>query len=122
MKLSDILESIDASRKVPLWARIIAKRLEDGRPVYFASGANRIEDIVETKTFDKRLIYFYLVRVNEDGTLRADTRGHPSRQTYTIWEKSFDAMTLEPFRDGIRLVFEKTQKPSSDEGSVTPQP
>lgn len=104
MKTSELLESEDDFKRGPLWARIVARRIDQKKPVYFAAARQAIEKITASRTLDSELIVLHLVRLREDGTPRMSD-GQPLRQTYTVWPNSYDQLTLSPYKDGLRLHF-----------------
>lgn len=95
MLAAELFLSEDASW--PLWASLVKKSLERGKPMYFASGGSRIVDIEHTRTFDKTMFVLHL-----EHTTRKE-QGKPKKQTYTIWNRTYDLWTLEKFKDGYRM-------------------
>lgn len=104
----------------PLWANIILRRLDTGRPVYFASGADRIVGLRhEPRAGGQSVVTLSLEKA--DGSRPSQRKGRHvytvTGQTYRIPELSYDRWTLETMKvdratgetikDGLRLTMVK---------------
>lgn len=89
-------ELITEDSSMPLWASLIQKGLDKGVKFYFGAGGNRIVLLSFRKTRDSEYIVLHLEH--------KDSR---KKQTYTVWDKSYDALTLKKHEDGFVLRFRK---------------
>lgn len=93
-------ELITEDSSMPLWASLIQKGLDKGVKFYFGAGGNRIVLLSFRKTRDSEYIVLHLEH--------KDSR---KKQTYTVWGKSYDGLTLKKHEDGFVLRFRKDTEP-----------
>ncbi len=99
----DKINEMEVAGKPPLWVKLIKIGLEKQRKFYFASGANKIYDVVVSPTSIRVLM-----------TNRKTGEG----KAYTMVPDNFEKWTLSKFEDGHRLTMVQNIKENVHEPTV----
>lgn len=110
----DKLSEMKVEGEPPLWFNIIQNGLSAGRKFYFAGGGNRIWDLYTQRSAGKQTVVLRLEHV------KRKKNGQPDRQTYTIWEQSFEDWTLTKYEDGHKLTMRQNVKKKVTEAADEP--
>lgn len=100
----------------PIWANIILRSFDSGRPVYFASGVNRIVGLdFKPSTDGTSQVTLQLKKDDEEPSARKGRYIYKViHQTYNIPERSYDRWTLSAFNDGVRLTMRRDEPVTED--------
>lgn len=98
-----IQQLITEDSSIPLWASLIEKGLDKDVKFYFGSGGNRIMMLSFRKTADAKYIVLHL-----------EHKHRREKQTYTVWEQTYNALTLKRYEDGFVLRFRKDTEPVNE--------